>query len=157
MFVSHNTIHFFGKRLNVLNFSRKKYLNKKAQKIYRNNYNELMSGKKFACIQGEKYVIIGLHTQQEINKIIEITNLNIGSSFYTYLRNPTIDVSEKQENLKVIYVSYNGTQKFDNTVYYGVRGLEKCPKFLTKRPCDTCMKCVSDRMELPKKVINYLF
>lgn len=168
MFISDNITKFFGRKIKVINFKYKGYLNPRARARYKENLRVLRKGK-FAeefMVWLEthntyklRFVILGIEEQREINLIREFTEQFPDVSFYMYVYGTWYNFYPKQENLKVVYVSKCGDYKYDNTVFYGINEdkFPKCPKFTSDRPCDTCMKCVYKEVVIPQKVFDHVF
>lgn len=168
MFITDNIIPFFGRKIKVLNFHTKKYLNPKASKRYNSNYRVLKNGKlikefgewlKTYNMYKTKFVILGLFSQRDMDKLIEFTNHYLNLSFYVYSTKTYYNLTAKKENFRVIYISPHGNRYHDNTVYLKNKFGDKveCPKFNINRPCDTCLKCIFTSVVIPQKVVDYLF
>lgn len=170
MFISDNTIPFFGRKIKVLNFHTKKYLNPKARRRYRKNYKILSQGKLIKEF-GEwlsnhetwhnRFVILGNFLQKDIDKLIEFTNHYIDLSFYVYSTKSHYNISSKQDNLRVIFLNTwkVGNRYYDQTAFVREKPEFRmvCPKFKINRPCDGCMKCIHFDVVVPEKVLKYLF
>lgn len=169
MFISDNIIPFFGRKIKVINFHNKgQYLNKLANRRYRKNHKILQSGR-LAEEFGEwlkdkntykfRFVLLGDFLNEDIQKIIDFTNTYYNISFYVYSTKNYLNITHKKPNLKVIYISKTFSKFYDNTVAHPsfTIPMDECPKYKSKRPCDTCLKCCFQQVRIPQKVLKFLF